>query len=174
MKLLFIKRLYGKNKWKLVVKKRITKVVLYLFQHNEFVTQRHCKHRYVGIQRLVKEDHWRPNSFFNHEFILIFKVYPSFSDWIWVTTKYLVFQNDYFKVCKSYNYIQWHQTIWQLQWFITFYSLIFADVSTLQDIDLSNNFLSSVPTSLTGLSSLKRLSLSANLIQVWLIQKYNS
>lgn len=61
----------------------------------------------------------------NHEFILIFKVYPSFSDWIWVTTKYLVFQNDYFKVCKSYNYIQWRQSIWQLQWFITFYSLIF-------------------------------------------------
>jgi Leucine-rich repeat (LRR) protein len=40
------------------------------------------------------------------------------------------------------------------------------DVSMLQDVDLSNNFLSSIPTSLTGLPSLKRLSLSANLIQV--------
>ena len=41
-----------------------------------------------------------------------------------------------------------------------------TDVSMLQDVDLSNNFLSSIPTSLTGLPSLKRLSLSANLIQV--------
>lgn len=40
------------------------------------------------------------------------------------------------------------------------------DVPVLQDVDLSNNFLSSIPTSLTGLPSLKRLSLSANLIQV--------
>lgn len=40
------------------------------------------------------------------------------------------------------------------------------DVPVLQDVDLNNNFLSSIPTSLTGLPSLKRLSLSANLIQV--------
>ncbi len=44
--------------------------------------------------------------------------------------------------------------------------IFYADATVLQEIDLSNNFMSSVPTSLTGLSSLKRLTLSANLIQV--------
>ena len=44
-----------------------------------------------------------------------------------------------------------------------------TETPSLQDIDLSNNFLSSIPTALKGISALKKLSLSANLIQV--IQK---
>jgi hypothetical protein len=41
-----------------------------------------------------------------------------------------------------------------------------TETPSLQDIDLSNNFLSSIPTALKGISALKKLSLSANLIQV--------
>ncbi len=41
-----------------------------------------------------------------------------------------------------------------------------AETTSLQDVDLSNNYLTSIPAALKGLATLKKLSLSANMIQV--------